>query len=255
MFNNSERAYERRLEFRENFHENLIINKTYTLYRNNIKLNFGSLENYSNLFIYHFTKNNVPFLNLNNCKRYQQNGNEKQVYYFKIKKFKNIILYQIFIDGTKIGKKEIINIYLCIMNDYLVSKMNKKFIYNIASINKKNLDLNDFILFLCGKLKNEVESGIMFSNKEKVPGFLFSIIGDNAEIYNVLNLKISFAKSTFSCRVCDKNTQESNEDKILNYENYTIKDNDWYNNEVKQRKKSKKMKNFIVLKKFQIFLF
>jgi hypothetical protein len=56
------------------------------------------------------------------------------------------------------------------------------------------------------KLKQEVENAIYFFNKNiLVKCFLRNIMGDNKEIYSILNLKGNFGKGRFNCRICDHN--------------------------------------------------
>jgi hypothetical protein len=246
MLEVEKKAYEKRLNIRNNFNENLIKKKQFKCGNTN----FMSLENYGDLLKYHFLNNNVPFLNNTNYSSKKSGLNDfrdgsffKQEFIKQIEKHKQIILYQIYIDGTKIGSKEIVNVYLTILNDDLVPGFTKKFIYNLAFINKKNLLLDQFLLFIFSKLKNECEIGVEI-NGMIVPAFMFSFIGDNAEVYSCLNLKISFSKSTFACRVCDKNTIECSEKKKENYNNFNIKSNKWYNHEVIQRNLSKENEKY-----------
>jgi len=69
-------------------------------------------------------------------------------------------------------------------------------------------------------------------------------LGNNKEIYSVLNLKISFSKSIFSCRCCDVNTKDTPNNIIKNYDKFIIKNNEDYNEEVQNRRISKFYEKF-----------
>jgi len=157
------KAYEERLIFRNNFNEELLKPVVVSLpsLKRNKNLNFCCLENFQNLFIYHFVKNDISFFNANN---FSPNSNSNLIIDFRdgkffkkffikeIKNHDNIILYQIYMDGTKIGSKEIINLYLTFLNDNIIKKK-KKFIYNISSISKEVLKEISLEKFLYYKIK------------------------------------------------------------------------------------------------------
>jgi len=84
--------------------------------------------------------------------------------------------------------------------------------------------LNNFLKFIILKFKNEVENGI-FMNGKLIKCFLFGIMGDNKEIYQLLMLKTNFGNDRFICRVCDidlKNLQNNSPEtcEITDNENY-----------------------------------
>jgi hypothetical protein len=98
-----------------------------------------------------------------------------------------------------------------ILNDKLI-KINKKFIYNISFITKeilKEVTMRKYLNYLVKRFKNELSNVEL--NGKSCFGFLFS---DNMEIYNILNLIVSFSKTLFRCRVCDCNTLDTNENMI-----------------------------------------
>ncbi len=79
---------------------------------------------------------------------------------------------------------------------------------------KNGIKISKLIKFICLKLKVEVECGVQFSRDLLVPGFLFSVLGDNKEIYDILNLSISFGTSRFPCRICDIDTKKQKKIKL-----------------------------------------
>jgi len=245
------RAYEKRLERRQTFND-FIEPETVKIYSSSEKkyINFGCLKSFSKLFQYHFLKNKIPLLNKNNCNSPSleteiEDFRDGNFYKSKFKNFilnNNVILYQLYMDGTKIGNKkkskEIVNIYLTFINDNLIN-LPKKFIYNISFITKDNLKkitLDKYLYFIISKFKLEVENGILLENR-KIYCFLYSFIGDNKEIYGILNLKVSFSKTIFSCKCCDVNTKENVENTIKNMDLYTLKNNDFYFYEILERRK------------------
>jgi len=130
------------------------------------------------------------------------------------------------------------------MNDKL-TKLNKKIIYNVSFIkpsNLKSITMEKYLMFLIQKFKNECS--IIEINNKICKTYLFSVIGDNVEIYNILNLKVSFALSIFRCRCCDVNTQQTNEYIMNNYSNYHLKNNEDYYQDVKLRNLSPILKKF-----------
>jgi hypothetical protein len=96
-----------------------------------------------------------------------------------------------------------------------LANIKKKFIFNISSISEnklKTIGLNNYLSWLCMKLKNEVEEGIYFLNKKiMVKCFMLGVLGDNKEIYQLLCLKGNFGKGNFRCRCCDINSNNLNE--------------------------------------------
>jgi hypothetical protein len=222
-----------------------------------LKINFSTLENYGDVFKKHFSENEIPFLTLENSvtenftlKDFRDGSFFKEVFLPKIFENGDTFLYQIYFDGTKIFNKNTINCYLTILNDKLV-KMNKKIIYNISFIKPshlKSITMEKYLMFIIKKLKDECSKIEIKKLKDECSkicfGYLFSIIGDNAEIYNILNLKVSFALSIFRCRCCDINTQETNENIMKNYNYYKLINNEEYFKEVKLRNLSPILRKF-----------
>jgi hypothetical protein len=203
--------------------------------------NFGSLNSFKNLFLYHFTKNDIPFINQQN---YYSNSTRftdfrsgiffQNIILTEIKKnqFKNYIFYNLYFDSTnlsknKLKKKNIFNTYIQFNNDLIKKDLNKKFIYNLSSISENKLKIigiNNYLFWLCTKLKEEVQDGIYFVEKNKfVKSILLYVLGDNKEIYELLGLKLNFGKGNFKCRCCDINSKDLNDNEkntILNNDNY-----------------------------------
>jgi len=185
-------------------------------------VNFACISNLNTLFTSHFQKN-IPFLNLENSTVINENGftdfrdglHFKTNFLPKIQKYGNIILNLIYFDGTNISKtggSECYNCYLTFLNDKIITNNKKKYIYNIAFISKKNLNIvgkDEFLDYIITKFKNEVESS---NNLPK--SYCFGVIGDNQEIYRILNLKVNFSFTKFICRCCDYDSDVSEEQKI-----------------------------------------
>ena len=224
-------------ENKRNLTNSLFENETYTFKISNKNINFKCLKNFSKLFNFHFQKYKSPFLNFSNCdpKSNFFSDFRSGLFYLnfleEIVKFSNIILYLLYFDSTKIKTRNIFTCYLSVLNDQLNETISKKVIYNISFIDEKNLKiigLQNYLSFLITKFKEEVEIGMEFQENVIVPGFLFNVLRDNAEIYSILNLKISFGKSRFPCRICDFDCKCSKEEKIHNIETFNKKNNDWY---------------------------
>jgi len=245
-------AYVRRLNERNE--EILLKTKKYSLsYLKNNKIKkvyYMGLESFTNLVEYHFNKYNINFLNKENsyCNNLNCFKDFRDGSYFKnnnifqnhINLNNNLFLYNVYMDGTKIFKREVINVYLEFVNDFICKNLKKKIIYNLFFIENKFFKLikfSDFTEVLFLKLK-ELENGFYINiNNQKtlVYGNLFSMIGDNKEIYKLLNFKINFGTSNFLCRICD---HENNSEKLIDYyDNYIIRSNESVNEGINLIKK------------------
>jgi hypothetical protein len=202
-------------------------------------INFGSINSFSNLFSFHFNENNIPFLNKENSFieslnyiDFRSGENFQNIINNEIKKNENqqFIFYNLYMDSTnlsknKFKKKNIFNTYLNFNNDNLISTK-KKCIYNISCVSEKKLSkigLRNYISWLSKKLMNEVENIYFFNKNINVKCFLLNILGDNKEIYSILNLKGNFGKGRFNCRVCDHdnfNENETAKNQIMDMETY-----------------------------------
>jgi hypothetical protein len=242
-------SQQKRFLLREKLKNNYLIPKIgYLFSSEGKKKKFSTLLNYGNIFIKHFTENPIPMLNKNNC--YGTNNgifkDYRDGFFFQksflpliLNKNEEIFLYQLYFDGTKVFNNNSINCYLTVLNDKLTN-FNKKIIYNLSFIKPSNLKLitmPNYLNFIVNKLKKECSK---IQIKQKIYcGYLFSYVGDNAEIYSMLNLKISFSNSIFRCRCCDTNTQQSNEDTKKDFYKFKLKNNTIYKKEVILRNSSK----------------
>jgi len=120
--------------------KNNVFKKIYSInnVENNKKIKFGSLNNYANLFKFHFKINNIPFLNKNNYKTVDKNlisdfrnsDHFKNIFLNEFHGEENFIFYNIYFDSTNISKnknknKNIITVYLTFLNDLLIEKKKK----------------------------------------------------------------------------------------------------------------------------------
>jgi len=135
------------------------------------KINFGILKNFKNLFLHHLQKNPNIVLNKSNIKPKQDSNyisDFRQCTHFKnefldlLNNGDNLLLFNIYMDGTNINDKESFNIYLNFVNDNL-EKNNNKYIYNLCFIKKEDLNiigLNKYLEFIFNRLK-ELENGFV----------------------------------------------------------------------------------------------
>jgi hypothetical protein len=245
MEKKSNKAQINRNKLRESLKNEFLVPIICSLSTPNGNKNFAVLKDFSKLMIKHF-QNDIPLFNTSNSMStnekifsdFRDGSFFKKIFLPKIVLFKNVFLYNVYFDGTNIHQnKSIINCYLTILNDKLI-KMNKKFIYNISFISKeilKEVTMKKYLNYLVSRFKNELSK--IELNGKSCFGFLFSVIGDNQEVYNILNLKVSFSKSIFRCRVCDCNTLDTKENMIKNYNNYHLRNNENYFEEIKLRKR------------------
>jgi hypothetical protein len=226
-----------RLEKEKELKDNKILRKTYSLSNNNKKINFSSLNNFKNLFLYHFKKNNIPLISISNFKNESakiSDFRDSKIFRSIIKNEFNLnfdsklIFYNLYFDSTNVSKvkakrKNIFEVYLNFNND-LLKNNSKKIIYNICSIEEKllkKINLNCFLEFLSRKLKKEVEDGFLI-NDIFVKAFCLFIIGDNKEQYELLRLKGNFGNNRWCCRCCDYDKQNPSniETQITSNEDY-----------------------------------
>jgi hypothetical protein len=224
-----------RLEKEEEFKKFNVFIKIYKI--NNI--NFASVNSFKNLFIFHFITNDIPFINEKNYKDNSRNFIDFRsgIHFQKIfltenknSNFQNFIFYNLYFDSTNVSKnnniekkKNIFNCYLTFNNDIL-KKSEKKYTYNISSITEsklKTIGLNNYLYWLCSKLKYEVEEyGIYFIEKNIfAKAILLGCLGDNKEIYELIGFKLNFGRGNFTCRCCDNSKKEKNNTKNIIYNN------------------------------------
>jgi hypothetical protein len=240
----------------------LLQSKIYCLNSKNRIFKFMMLDNLLNLVTFHFNNNDINFINNSNCfgseetvvQDFRDSEHFKTNFLNKAKK-NNLILINIYMDSTNFSKnkkkkKDVLCVYLTFVNDTL-QKMNKRIIYNLACISCdiiREIGLQTFLKFIFEKIKNELEGKKNFKIKENtfaVKIFIFHILGDNLEIYSILNNKVCFGRGSHSCRVCDVNTKNYS-NLIENYEKYIIRDNEIYNHEINQIKINKKNSKFYI---------
>jgi len=228
-------AAQRRVNFRENFKENFFPIK--------VKIdnyNFMTINNFRFIMEYHFKKNEIPFIDDKNCNnticndfrygnRFKKIMKKNILFYGNIKNF----FFNIFMDDTKIHNKKVKVCYLQFLNDSLIP-LKKKFIYTIICIDYNIFKKikNKFYEFMIKKIEKE----FLFVN-DGIKGNLFSIICDNLECNDILNLKNSFISQDYQCRICDSTI--SNISTKLN--NYNLKSNDYYLKQIQLNNRDKNL--------------
>jgi hypothetical protein len=197
------------LKARQNIRESTISNfpkaKIYTISKNQKKYKFMMLDSLYNLVEHHFSTNTeIKFINNTNNKNNSnkikdfRNSSHFRDNFLNTSEKTNLILFNLYVDSTNLSrnkkkKKDCLCVYITFLNDVL-QKINKKIMYNFASISGeiiKKIGLQTFLKLLFRKIK-EIEQKNLKILQNNVKIFLFNVLGDNQEIYSILNYKLSF---------------------------------------------------------------
>jgi hypothetical protein len=220
--------------------------------------NICLIDDLKKLVDFHFLKYKSPFINTNNSKNEEctdfRFGNKFKRYFISnLEKFGDIGNYfvNIFIDDTKICNKKVKVVYMSFLNDIILPLKSKSVVYSICTIDYSIFHemKNTFYEFLVNKLINEIELIHLFNNVP-IKGNVFTIICDNLESMDILNLKNNFMKE-YKCRICHSNVDNV----IEKLDNIVLKSNSYYIEEFKNICKDKRLSKINKINSISPFIY